>query len=460
MIEWGVQEDHLSKAKFEAARKLIKAGRYSQARSLLETIDHPKAAEWIVKLDQLARRDSQPQRPQPGTSSKTSTQTTPATRARPSSKRRTGLNETVDPRRETATQRTVAPAGRPSSKPATQPKSPPSQPRKPASQSKRKDDSPRRGASIGRVVLLLVFLVVVIGGGVFIALNAGLFGDDEAEPIVAAVATESEAELTPEASDEGESETGDAEPTPVPDNTDTEDNTAVLPTATEVPPTATLPPPTPTSRPPSATPPPPTAAVVDPIPMEQTLLIAQQYARTEGIVSVEALNVQANSQIDIDALYQVISFLTVDTGYNIQETADVLLDATAEILATRDFNFVLTLNDEVSTQEYTWSGSEQSWTGTDIIPLNRIKDNLSNIQGVNSVDDLVIIPDASGVVDYRITADVTIANAQEFQQKANQIRNRLQDQLETESINITLLLVKPNGEERRLNWSVETGSWN
>ncbi len=44
----------MSKAKFEAARELIQAKQYDEARILLKTIDHPKAAEWIAKINALS----------------------------------------------------------------------------------------------------------------------------------------------------------------------------------------------------------------------------------------------------------------------------------------------------------------------------------------------------------------------------------------------------------------------
>lgn len=37
----------------EAAKTLIDAKQYTQARNLLKTIDHPKAAEWLSKLDNM-----------------------------------------------------------------------------------------------------------------------------------------------------------------------------------------------------------------------------------------------------------------------------------------------------------------------------------------------------------------------------------------------------------------------
>lgn len=40
----------MSKAKFDAAKELIREGQYAQARMLLESIDHPQAKEWLKKL--------------------------------------------------------------------------------------------------------------------------------------------------------------------------------------------------------------------------------------------------------------------------------------------------------------------------------------------------------------------------------------------------------------------------
>ena len=37
-----------------AAQALIKAGEYAQARQLLRSIDHPKAREWLARLDTIA----------------------------------------------------------------------------------------------------------------------------------------------------------------------------------------------------------------------------------------------------------------------------------------------------------------------------------------------------------------------------------------------------------------------
>ncbi len=43
----------MSKQGFAQARQLIREKRYREARSVLETIDHPKSTEWILKLDKL-----------------------------------------------------------------------------------------------------------------------------------------------------------------------------------------------------------------------------------------------------------------------------------------------------------------------------------------------------------------------------------------------------------------------
>lgn len=44
----------MSKEKFATARQLIEEKNYEAARSVLRTIDHPTAKEWLVKLDNLA----------------------------------------------------------------------------------------------------------------------------------------------------------------------------------------------------------------------------------------------------------------------------------------------------------------------------------------------------------------------------------------------------------------------
>jgi GTPase SAR1 family protein len=43
----------MSKAKFQAVREFIQEKRFAEARVLLQTIDHPTAREWLVKLDKV-----------------------------------------------------------------------------------------------------------------------------------------------------------------------------------------------------------------------------------------------------------------------------------------------------------------------------------------------------------------------------------------------------------------------
>ena len=50
----------MSKQAFAQARQLIREKRYHEARSILERIDHPKATEWILKLDSLTPRRWRP----------------------------------------------------------------------------------------------------------------------------------------------------------------------------------------------------------------------------------------------------------------------------------------------------------------------------------------------------------------------------------------------------------------
>lgn len=44
----------MSKAKMQAAKELIEAKQYDEARSILKTIDHPTARFWLAKLDALS----------------------------------------------------------------------------------------------------------------------------------------------------------------------------------------------------------------------------------------------------------------------------------------------------------------------------------------------------------------------------------------------------------------------
>lgn len=44
----------MSKAKMQAAKELIQAKQYKEARSILKTIDHPMAREWEAKIDRMS----------------------------------------------------------------------------------------------------------------------------------------------------------------------------------------------------------------------------------------------------------------------------------------------------------------------------------------------------------------------------------------------------------------------
>lgn len=43
----------MSKAKFDAARELVRERKYTEARAILRTIDHPQATAWLAKIDQI-----------------------------------------------------------------------------------------------------------------------------------------------------------------------------------------------------------------------------------------------------------------------------------------------------------------------------------------------------------------------------------------------------------------------
>ncbi|GAB4513483.1 MAG: hypothetical protein OHK0046_14210 [Anaerolineae bacterium] len=72
----------MSKTKFETAKELIQAGDYDKARALLRTIDHPKAEEWLKRLETLEKQKTR-------TAAPTKPQTAPA---RPATKPSTASN--------------------------------------------------------------------------------------------------------------------------------------------------------------------------------------------------------------------------------------------------------------------------------------------------------------------------------------------------------------------------------
>jgi len=44
----------MSNTQLAAAKELIRAKRYEDARKLLKTVDHPVATEWLARLDLIA----------------------------------------------------------------------------------------------------------------------------------------------------------------------------------------------------------------------------------------------------------------------------------------------------------------------------------------------------------------------------------------------------------------------
>lgn len=55
-----------TKQKMQQARELIKAKRYSEARNILETVNHPTAYEWLNKLDEITLYEDEPAHAQSG----------------------------------------------------------------------------------------------------------------------------------------------------------------------------------------------------------------------------------------------------------------------------------------------------------------------------------------------------------------------------------------------------------
>lgn len=58
----------MSKAKFDAARELVREKQYDEARAILRTVDHPQATAWLAKIDEIDPPEVTPieptQRPQ------------------------------------------------------------------------------------------------------------------------------------------------------------------------------------------------------------------------------------------------------------------------------------------------------------------------------------------------------------------------------------------------------------
>lgn len=162
----------MSKAKFEAAKDLIKQGDYQKARALLNTIDHPLAQEWLDKLDQRERKEptsaANPSRPpSQSTAARTSAASKPAEptaqkEARTTSGKSGGSSSVSAARKQRATA-------------------------KPANTTEQK-----RGRSLLLPIVGVVALAALIAVGVLVVLPALNGGDDDETPTQVAQAGDDE----------------------------------------------------------------------------------------------------------------------------------------------------------------------------------------------------------------------------------------------------------------------------
>lgn len=447
----------MSKQKFEAAKKLIQEKRYSQARALLETIDHPKAIEWIVRLDQMARNQPEAVPEHAGSASPPSTP-----RRRPKNKQKEPLLQGEYRPRSTDEIKAVPPQRRTSEIPAARDAKPRTQSKPPSG-----DDRQRKSRSRRLPILLLLLLIIVIGAvAVFVLTNRD---DDKPQQIAAATSTEPSAEMTEQASPEVTEETPEVTPGADPGEADINQTALAALSATaaqqlvetqvQQAQNAVS---TPTTAP-TATQPPVTRAPGAPVPtidISVTVQLARAFSELEGVDSIEAMNIQpevAGGGAD----YIVMAILRVLDGANTQTTADALLQTIRSTLNLSSFNFDLTLKDPSASTQYRWLHTTQAWeTGDANISPEVFTSLWSQFDGIIRVDQLEISTQGLGAAGpaYAITAQLTVAAGFNSQQMADTLLQTLMGRLDTPNITFSLNLAVEGGLSTKYEWSAE-GGW-
>lgn len=424
----------MSKSKFEAAKKLIEDGRYSQARALLETIDHPKAAEWLVRLERLARGGEFPETPAPVPRQQ------PAQRRRPKSKQQDSLLQSERPRRtrETPTEQHLQ-------RRASETKAAPSlSARRPTRQSR--EPAPRRRSRL-LPVLLVMILIVVLAGAAFLLLNNDADnGDDTLPTQIAGVANiESTEPVTVDAT-----ETVEVEPTDTPEATPTT-ATVVQPTQVEVIPPTDVP--ATTAAAPIATRDP--SEPVPTVDITVTLSIAQTITQLPEVDGIESMNIQPEAS-GAGADYIVTATIRVVDGNVSQTTANAILQTVADTSALTSYNIDMSLKDSGTSERYYWSYIAQAWqSGSETSP-QVLTSIWSQFDGVESVNRLEVKPQDNDL-EFVVSAILTVAPGFNTQQMAEALLESAVSQLNTSQIGLLLILNEPGGTSTEYQWTEPDG---
>ncbi len=402
----------MSKAKFEAAKQLIQEGNYPKARALLKTIDHPRADEWLQKLDQLEKKKPKPS---------TQPQRKPESQAR----RKAGTSTTPPPRKSNASS-VKAPGKRPTPATATQ---------------------GSRGGVLRRVLLLLVMIALVIAGVLVIPpLLNGDDDDPEATPAqIAQVETTdepAETETPQENPDDGgdtDDQNGDAE-------IEGEDEEAIptnIPTEEVDDPANT---PTPASSPTPA----------------PAIALNQILGEQPDVITVMGLSVQAGNVDTFGFAFLVTTQLEVIAGRNTQETAEALRLVMIEALETDAINVNITLNDNLSTAtNYEWTNRAGEWTSSRAFTSDVLNEAFLDVAGVEFAEALSVSTGDLETTGFEVfvTAQLVVEPGFNTLEMAQTILEAIYTAYETEDVRLSLVLVDNVLAPRRYEWSNNSQTW-
>ena len=392
----------MSKQKFQTAKQLIDEGRYTQARAILETIDHPKAAEWIARLDRIVRSQGTQELPVAPEKQGRRTRPQKSTPLRDAPRYEDEPEEEAQPRRKprraTSEQRAAAARKR---RTQSQPKV---------------EDKPKRRSRRGLLFILTLLIIVVI-----VALVLVTQQDDEPAP---AVADNPTAEMT--------EEVDTAEPTV--------EATEAVSTATTVPPTNTT---APTIQPTSTDAPielQPTQQPIVTVAQDTIISVARAVNESELVSFVNGLNVQTgdDGQVIVNASL-VVQAATEATANTLRQIAIEALG-----IADAETNFTLTGPDDVAAA-FRWVDGD--WQTNTIVTDETLRTLYSEYPEVSDIQALELIPQNFALTDleYTVNAVITVPVNTDSRQLAESMLEATHNVLQTQAITLQLTFITTDG---------------
>lgn len=480
----------MSKQKFEAAKQLIQQGQYSKARTLLESIDHPKATEWLGKLDNLEKRQ------------RSGGQSSSGGKSAQGSNR----NRQSSPTQQQGRSRTTSSAT--SNK---------QQPQKAAKAQPQADEDSGGGNRLRVLLLGVILIVVIVGGAVVVAPMLNQEDDGgEGQPVVQQPGVQQPAEATEEATEEADSNAETTEEAAATDEVLEE---------TEEPPTETVEVPIPgedappigpdgegEAGPPSGgegapggeaqgqlpfapsggeggpqlpftnpdnegqgdaggegsgpgasggnTPPLPGGGDTNDNPPSPLFELSRTLAATSGVQSVEGMSVQPGDINTLGFDFLVVTTLLVDEGLNAQATADQFREIVFTTLGSDEVDLTLTLDDNSSPTEYKWSNETDTWEVAPAFTTNQLRMALRALEGISNASSLTIQRgvEAENGFEVFVSGQIEVLPGFNTQEKADEILQTTRATFGVTAVELTVQL-DDGSSQTRYEWSHLNQSW-